>query len=152
MHAHFLNKRLISLLAIGGMLPFLLLMLACWVVDPEWLGVFIRAQLAWGIAILSFLGGIHWGAALGRGELSVEQTRRALTWGILPSLIAWSSTLAGGFGFALLMAGFVIAYQADKRHFSWYGVPDWFLVLRRRLTAAVVFTLALTVIAANVRG
>jgi Protein of unknown function (DUF3429) len=152
MNAHFHNKRLISLLAIGGMLPFLLLMLACWLVDIEWLGVFIRAQLACGIAILSFLGGIHCGAALVRDDLTTEQFRKALGWGILPVIVAWSSTLAGGFGFALLMAGFVLAYQADKRHFSWYGMPQWFLVLRLRLTAAVVFTLALTVIAANVRS
>ncbi|GIZ53507.1 DUF3429 domain-containing protein [Noviherbaspirillum aridicola] len=152
MNAHFLNKRLISLLTVGGVLPFLLLMLACWVVDIEWLGVFIRAQLAWGIAILSFLGGIHWGGALTRDDLDAEQTRKAFTWGILPTLLAWSSTLAGGFGFAVLMAGFVLAYQADKRHFSWYRLPQWFLVLRFRVTAAVIATLALTVIAANVRS
>lgn len=152
MNTHFLNQRLISLLTIGGALPFLLLMLACWVVDIEWLGVFIRAQLAWGIAILSFLGGIHWGAALTRADLTAEQTRKAFTWGVLPTILAWSSTLAGGFGFAMLMAGFVIAYQVDKRQFAWYQLPQWFLVLRFRVTAAVIVMLALTVIAANVRS
>lgn len=152
MNAHFSRQRLTDMLAAAGMLPFLLLMLACWVADTDWLGVFLRAQLAWGIAILSFLGGIHWGAVLSRQDLDAQHTRAALVQGILPTALAWSSTLAGGFGFALLMAGYVIAYQADKRHFSRYGIPDHFLILRRRLTAAVVFTLALTVIAANVRG
>lgn len=152
MNAHLLNQRQINLLTIGGALPFLFLMLACWVVDIEWLGVFIRGQLAWGIAILSFLGALHWGGALARDDLDAEQTRKALRWGIVPTLIAWSSTLAGGFGFAVLMAGFVLAYQADKRYFGWYRFPEWFLVLRRKVTAVVIVTLALTVIAANVRS
>lgn len=152
MNTHFLNKRQISQLTVGGVVPFLLLMLACWVVDIEWVGVFMRAQLAWGIAILSFLGGMHWGGALTRSDLGVEQTRKALVWGIVPTLVAWSSTLAGGFGFAMLMIGFVLAYQADKRHFAWYGFPDWFLALRLKVTTAVIVTLALTVIAANVRS
>jgi hypothetical protein len=152
MNHHFLNKRLVHLFGIGGMLPFAVLMFACWVVQLDWLGFFIRGQLAYGIAILSFLGGVHWGAALALDGLSLEQSRKALVWGILPALIAWSSTLMGGFGFAALMAGFVAVYQADKRQFGWYRIPEWFLVLRFKLTVAVVAALALTVIAANVRG
>lgn len=152
MNAPHLNQRLIRLLTIGGVLPFLLLMLACWVVDIEWLGVFIRGQLAWGIAVLSFLGGIQWGAVLARNDLVEDQVRRALVWGIVPTLIAWISTLAGGFGFAVLMIGFVLAYQAEKRHAGWLGLPEWFLTLRFRVTAAVIAMLALTVIAANVRS
>ncbi|HEY8607011.1 MAG TPA: DUF3429 domain-containing protein [Noviherbaspirillum sp.] len=152
MNSRLSDTRLPAMLALCGMLPFVLLMLACWVVDAEWLGFFIRGQLAWGIAILSFSGGIHWGAAFTRDDLTPEQTRSALVWGILPVLIAWGSTLAGGFGFAMLMAGFVLAYQADKRQFGCYRLPAWLLALRLKLTAAIVFMLALTVIAANIRG
>jgi hypothetical protein len=148
----FLNKRLAHLLGYGGLIPFVLLMLACWVVHPEWLGAFIKGQLAYGIAILSFLGGIHWGIVLVIGELSAEQTKKALVWSVVPPLVAWFATMAGGFGFAVLMAGFFGAYQADKRLFAWYRMPAWFIELRLRLTGVVIVTLALTVIAANVRG
>ena len=97
-------------------------------------------------------GGIHWGAVVLRANLSADHTRKALIWGVAPTIIAWFSTMAGGFGFALLIAGFIAAYQADKRLFPWYGLPSWFIELRFRLTCVAVAALMLTVIAGNVRG
>jgi hypothetical protein len=152
MNPHFLNKRFIHLLGIAGLIPFVALSLACWLVHPDWLGAFIKGQLAYSVASLSFLGGIHWGASMATNDLPIERSRKALVWGVIPALIAWIATMASGFGFAVLMAGFVGAYQVDKRLFAWYRFPDWFLLLRCYLTFAVVAALALTVIAANVRG
>ncbi|RJF99635.1 DUF3429 domain-containing protein [Noviherbaspirillum saxi] len=152
MNTHFVNKRVAHLLGYAGLIPFVLLMLGCWVAHPDWLGDFIRGQLAYGIAILSFLGGIHWGAVMVSPDLTMEQTRKGLVWSISPALIAWSSTLMGGFGFAVLMLGFIAAYQADKRLSVWYGMPDWFVPLRLKLTCIVIAALMLSVIAANVRG
>lgn len=152
MNSQFLNQRFAHLLGIAGTVPFLLLMAACWMVQVDWLGYFIRGQLAYGIAILSFLGGMHMSAAILTTGLSEEQTRKAFVWSVLPPVLAWSATLMGGFGFAVLMAGFIIAYQVDKRLLAWYRMPDWFLQLRFRLTCVVVAALALSVIAVNVRG
>jgi len=152
MNTHFLNKRLAHQLGFAGVIPFSVLMLACWMVHPSWLDVFIKAQLAYGILILSFLGGIHWGATMASGELSAVQTKKAMVWSVTPVLIAWLATMVGGFGFAVLMAGFIGTYQVDKRLFVWYRLPAWFIRLRFHLTCVVVATLALTVIAANVRG
>ncbi|NEX61241.1 DUF3429 domain-containing protein [Noviherbaspirillum galbum] len=152
MNTHFLNKRLSHLLGYAGLIPFVALAAACWLVDPSWLGDFIKGQLAYGVIILSFLGGLHWGATMLSGTLSIEQTRRALLWGVTPSLIAWLATMTGGFGYAVLMAGFIAAYQVDKRTYPWYRLPDWLIDLRFRLTCVVVPSLALAVMAANVRG
>jgi hypothetical protein len=85
-------------------------------------------------------------------ELSMADTKLALLWGVTHSLIAWSATLFGGFGFAVLMAGFIAALQVDKQLFACYGMPPWLMGLRWRLTVAVVLMLAATVIVANVRG
>jgi len=101
---------------------------------------------------LSFLGGIHWGAAMLCSTLSLNDTKKALMWGVTPSLIAWGATLSGGFGMAVLMAGFITALEVDKRMFSRYGMPEWLIRLRSRLTVAVVITLAATVVGANLRG
>ena len=109
------------------------------------------AQSAYGIAILSFLGGIHWGVALTSPELTSVQIKRALFWGIVPSVIAWASKVNFGFGFFVLIFGFILSYQVDKRLYVTYQMPDWFLVLRRHLTITVVLALALTVLAVNVR-
>lgn len=147
-----LNQRLALRLGYAGVLPFLLLMAGCWTADTDWLGAFIKGQLAYGIAVLSFLGGVHWGVALLAAGLTPEQTRRALVWSVVPALVAWFATMTGGFGFAVLMAGFFAAYRADKHLYAWYRMPAWLIELRLRLTCAVIAALALTVIAANVRG
>lgn len=151
MNNDFLSKRLAHQLGMLGLIPFIFLSLACWVAHPGWLEGFIYAQSAYGIAILSFLGGIHWGIALVAPGLSAELTRRALIWGVVPSLIACLSKLHFGLGFFVLMFGFVVAYQIDKRLYAAYQLPDWFLQLRRRLTYVVVIALAVSLVAVNVR-
>ena len=92
------------------------------------------------------------GAALLGGSMDESDIRKALSWGVTPSLIAWSATLFGGFGFAVLMAGFVAALQVDKQMYPAYGMPGWLLGLRKKLTIVVVLSLILTVIGANLRG
>lgn len=152
MNAPFVDKRLAYLLGWLGLAPFVLLALSCWLVDRDWLGAFIKAQLAYGILILAFLGGIHWGGAMISQELSAERIKRALAWSIAPVLMAWIATMVGGFGFAVLIVGFAAAYQVDKRLYPWYRMPEWLIRLRFVLTCVVVAALALTVVAANVRG
>jgi Protein of unknown function (DUF3429) len=152
MNKHFLNKRLAHQLGFAGLIPFVLLTLACWLVNTDWIEVFLNGQQVYSIVTLSFLGGIHWGATLLSSDLSSAQTKRALIWSVVPVLVACVATMCGGFRFAVLMLGFIGSYQVDKRVFSWYKAPAWFIRLRFILTCVVVVTLLLTVIAANLRG
>ncbi|HYD82194.1 MAG TPA: DUF3429 domain-containing protein [Paucimonas sp.] len=152
MNTHFVTKRLAHMLGCAGLIPFVLLALASWLAHPDWLGVFIKAQLAYGVLTFAFVGGIHWGAALASGHLSAEQTKRVFGWSVVPPLLAWFATMVGGFGFAVLMVGFVAAYHVDKRLYAWYRMPEWAIRLRFVLTCAAVAAIALTVAAANVRG
>ena len=152
MNPHFLNKRLAHQLGFAGLLPFLLLMLGVWFADISWLGDFLRGQKAYAMVILSFLGGIHWGAAMLCRMLSLSDTKKALLWSVTPSLIAWGATLSGGFDIAVLIGGFIAALEVDKRMFGHYGMPGWLIRLRGRLTVAVVMLLAATVIGANLCG
>ncbi len=147
-----LNQTLAIRLGFAGLLPFILLTLACWVVHPDWLGFFIKAQLYYGIVILSFLGGLHWGVTIMAGGSDQEETRKALIWGVIPTLIAWCSMINMLFGFVVQVAGFIAAYQIDKRLYQSYGVPEWFINLRLQLTRVVVGAQVLTFIAANVRS
>ncbi|MBV8664860.1 MAG: DUF3429 domain-containing protein [Burkholderiaceae bacterium] len=152
MNKHFLNKRLTHQLGFAGLVPFILLALACWLANTDWIEVFLNAQQVYAIVTLSFLGGIHWGATLISGDLSAEQTRRALGWSVVPVLVACFATVCGGFRFAVLMLGFIGSYQVDKRVSAWYKAPAWFIRLRFNLTCVVVVALLLTVFAANLRG
>ena len=152
MNPHFLNKRLSHQLGYAGLVPFLMMMTGTWFADPSWVDDFVKGQLAYAIVILSFLGGIHWGAAMLCSSLSLDETRKSLAWGVTPSLIAWSATLFGGFGFAVLMAGFIAALQVDRQLYPQYGMPDWLIVLRKKLTLVVILSLLLSVAGANLRG
>ena len=153
MNTHFFNKRLAHTLGFAGLIPFIFLSLACWIVHPDWLGTLIKGQLAYGIAILSFLGGIHWGASMTCQQLTIGRTKRALIWGVTPSLLSLlAAQLMLGLGFAILVAGFIAAYQVDKRLYRWYHIPEWFIGLRFKLTSVVVASLMLTFAAANIRA
>lgn len=151
MNKHFLNKRLVHQLGFAGLIPFVLLLLGAWTVNPEWIEAFLNGQFAYSVAVLSFVGGIHWGAVMVSSELSAQQTKTALIWSTVPAIVAWLSTMFIGFRFAVLMLGFILAYQMDKRLFAWYKLPDWMIRLRLRLTCCVIPILLLTVIAGNTR-
>lgn len=140
------------ILGVIGLMPFVFLSFATWVFPANWQASLIRGQIGYGIAILSFLGGIHWGGALGADNLSVVQTKKALAWGVMPSFIAFSSLLVEpGFAFLVLAIGFLASYQIDKRLYLWYKMPDWFLRLRFTLTCVILLSQLLTFIAVNVR-
>jgi hypothetical protein len=152
MNKHFLNKRLAHQLGFAGLVPFVLMALACWIVGADVVPSFVTAQQVFSIVILSFLGGIHWGATMVSGELSAEQTKRALGWSVVPTMIACLGTMFGAFDLAVLIAGFLGSYQVDKRLYKWYKLADWFIRLRFILTCVVVAALLITMVAANTRG
>jgi len=94
-----------------------------------------RAFLLYGGLILSFLGGIRWGVAAGR-----ERFRGAAPFlSVLPSLWAfffllWPDPRAALWG---LLAGFAVMGVVDR----WWpapGISAWMVVLRSRLTSAVI--------------
>ena len=152
MNPYFLRHDLAHRLGYAGLIPFILLTLGVWLVNPFWMNVFIKAQLAYAVLIFAFLGGVHCGMAICTTRLNAQQTRRAMIWSVIPALTGWVATMIGGYGFALLMLGFGAAYQVDKRLFKSVEAPLWLLGLRLKLTLVVIAALALTVIAANVRG
>lgn len=93
----------------------------------------LKAFVAYSAAILSFLGGVRWGAALG------EASWRPLALSIMPSLVACGALLIEPVDalkiLALVYA--VIGFFDVMRRPSpeW---PAWFMKLRARLSGAVV--------------
>ncbi|PXX36849.1 DUF3429 domain-containing protein [Undibacterium pigrum] len=147
-----LNQKLAVRIGFAGLAPFVFLTLACWIVHPEWLGALIKAQLHYGIVILSFLGGLHWGVVLMAGGANEKETKKALIWGVVPIIIAWLFMSQMLIGFVVQVAGFIMTYKIDKRLYQSYGVPEWFINLRLQLTRVVVGAQIFTFIAANVRN
>lgn len=146
-------RPMVCLMGFAGLIPFVTLSLGCWIVHPDWLPTLVAAQLAYGIAILSFLGGIHWGAVLLCSTLPLPRLRIALMWGVTPALIGVvASQMLIGPGFALMIVAFALLFLVDRRLYPWYRIPDWFIALRLKLSCVVVLALTLTVVAVNFRS
>lgn len=152
MNRHFCSKRIAHLLGCSALAPALLLSLGSWLAPVAYVDDFVHGQRAWAMATLPVLGGVHWGAALIASDLNAARTKQAMLWGACPSLLAWLSIFAGGFNFAVLMAGFILAYHVDKRLYSWYPLPPWLLRLRLIMTVGMVALMMVTVMAGNFRA
>ncbi len=126
-----------------GLLPFVAaLLLALLARNDDQRALGLQAFVAYAAVILSFLGGIRWGAAL------TTPSFRLLGLSVLPSLLAFGLLLLPprealplfALGFAVV-GGFDVLRRADPH---W---PGWFRTLRLQLTVAV-FALHLVLIVA----
>ncbi len=133
-----------ALLGYAGVLPFAALALLALFGQGQWPEMALRAFLAYGAVILSFLGGIRWGAAARATPIRAAEFVVA----VVPSLWAWACLLAASPDLAAwgLLSGFLVFGLAD-----WLRPPPamapWLVALRLRLTTAVALCHALVIIA-----
>jgi hypothetical protein len=123
-----------AILGYAGVIPFIAPIILMLVAEPAIKQHAIDAFLVYGAVILSFLGGIRWGAA----STDNTDTGRAFLVSVAPSLWAaacllWPSDLVSVLG---LMAGFVLMGLADW-FYPGLRVGSWMRHLRKRLTLAV---------------
>ena len=148
---HTLDKQFATRLGLLGLFPFAVLTALCWLIDPEWMGHFIDAQLNYGVAILAFLGGLSWGLALIVGEREASEVKKDMLWGILPAIIAWFAMANMFVGFVFQIVAFIFSYHYSKRVYARLALPEWFIQLRFKLTCVVVTLQVFTFLAANIR-
>lgn len=136
-------------LGLGGVIPFAGCALMLWFPSLLPSSLFgsestdvTRAMLAYGAVILSFLGGIRWGAHMLQGQQAANV--RLMGMSVLPSLLAWVALLVNTkWGFSLLLAGIIGQWFVDRNATSNGLLPNWFGKLRLLLTVAVAASLAL---------
>ncbi len=143
-------------LGVAGLIPFIVCGLGAVSVDVAASARMMAALIGYGAVILSFLGGVHWGFALGGAATAppppltatagrfVTAERARLALGVMPSLIGWAALLMMILGLdwaalLALIAGFiatvVVEHQAWRRGF----VPlNGYIWLRWGLTLVVV--------------
>lgn len=133
-------------LGLAGLIPFWACTLGLALfpgagVAPETL---LRAQVAYGAVILTFLGGVHWGVALRQTD---APSWLRLAWGVTPSLIGWCALLMPPRnGLGLLAFGLAIAFGVDLRTLGEGIAPDWYPRLRRILTTGALAALFLSIL------
>jgi hypothetical protein len=138
-------------LAIAGLLPFLGLSASCATGGTAWFGSgqqLVGAEIGYGAVILSFLGGIRWGAALNESNAVVQSFGLAMS--VIPSLIGWAALLYFAVRaqpiapLTLLIAGFIAQGLWDLVGARRGALPRWFARLRLPLTVLVAACLATT--------
>jgi glutaredoxin len=132
-------------LGYAGLIPFLAALAGFMLSDAVRQEYFARQFLAYGAVILSFVGAVHWGVALGGGRLRMMR----MAFSVLPALLAWAALLLpAAAGAWLLLAGFVglRAWEASPPVAE--TLPRWYRNMRTRLTALVGLMVLLFALAA----
>jgi hypothetical protein len=144
------------LLGVAGLIPFVVCGLGAVSADAVQATRMMTALIGYGAVILSFLGGVHWGFALGAtapvppaettlsGNRFITADRARLVLGVVPSLIGWVALLLQMLlmewaALLVLIVGFiatvVVEHQAARRKLIPAASYIW---LRWGLTVVVV--------------
>lgn len=100
-----------------------------------------QALAAYGAVILSFLGGVHWGLAVGKTSRSGSLVPH-LVLSVVPSLVGWAALLLpSGSDFLLLACAFAAMFVIDLRTSQSGLAPAWYPKLRLPLTVVVIASL-----------
>jgi hypothetical protein len=106
------------------------------------------ALVAYGATILSFLGGVHWGLAIGsQNSDDTGMLKARLTLSVIPSLVGWAALLVPERPALFTLASSVLAMLWVDIWASRTGqAPPWYPKLRIPLTCVVVTTLLVSAI------
>ena len=125
----------LTALGYAGLLPFVACVLAVALLEGEARAFGVRALVAYGAVILSFLGAVHWGLLLRQPDAAAP-ARLAI--GVLPSLAGWVALLLPDrYALALLVVSFGGFWLYEHRAVGPAFLPPGYLDLRRRLSLAV---------------
>lgn len=138
------------LLGLSGLIPFAAAAAGAWLL-PRWDALLIAGVgLLYGAVILSFLGGVRWGASMAAGAAP-----RPYVEAVIPSLFAWC---AAGLGILwkaeqglLLMAAGLLALGLSDAARAGGLFPLWYRPLRLVLSVCAALLLCVTALAVYLR-
>ena len=103
--------------------------------SQEVVSLAFQAFILYSLAILSFMGGVHWGLALITGT---RQSTRLLI-SVVPVVAAWICLIAlpAPLTLAVLGGGFIAQWFIDRPILAELPIPSWYLEMRPRLAYVV---------------
>lgn len=129
-----------------GVIPFFGLAGLALLGSGTWIDDALFALLAYGAAILSFMGGVQWGFAVSASDITPRQMFNRLSLSVAPALVAWGALLLPlGLGLIALAVSFIFVLLIDLRTVNRLGAPAWYPKLRWPLTICAVLSLGLGV-------
>lgn len=117
-----------------GLTPFVIGAVTA-LLSQELVSLAFQAFVLYSIAILSFMGGVHWGLALITGT---RQSTRLLI-SVVPVVAAWICLIAlpVPITLAVLGGGFIAQWFIDRPILAELPIPSWYLEMRPRLAYVV---------------
>ena len=117
-----------------GLIPFVFGAVTA-LLSQELVSLAFQAFILYSLAILSFMGGVHWGLALITGT---RQSTRLLI-SVVPVVAAWISLIAlpAPLTLAVLGGGFIAQWFIDRPILAELSIPSWYLEMRPRLAYVV---------------
>ena len=137
----------------AGLVPFAIGAFALWGLAPEQTPSVLTALIAYGAIILSFMGAVHWGLAMGLPRSTHEEVAANHFYlSVIPSLTGWVAILMPPMtGITVLAAAFAGVYAIDRTAAAVGIAPEWYLQLRTPLTLAVMCLLTVAAAAVGLR-
>ncbi len=136
-----------NILGYSGTIPFIslavILLLDTAYNTPAASGLAASALYLYGVIILSFLGGLHWGRIACNSDIKPSD-KWFLIYSVIPSLMGWSSYLLSDIwqgAASVLIAGFIISFVIDIRFIKLGAWQFWMNPLRTNLTLIACFSL-----------
>ena len=139
-----INSKLIILLSVLGLLPFIFGLIDLWL-NKDNLFFVINLPKYYGSIILTFLGAVYWGIILNDSHkhlISDKVKTYIICWSIIPSL--WSGLIlifSHNISIIILALCYMIVQFVDELIIKYFKFPIWYLFLRRSLTMFVIFIL-----------
>ncbi len=138
----------------NGALPFAIAAGAIWFAPAPFATMAVPVVVVYAAVILSFLGGLVWGAvcaaAAATDEPWSDKSSRLLALSVIPALVGWGATfLPAPYPLLVMAAAILAVLLIDWRLAVANIVPAWWMKLRWRLSLGVAALLLLA--AAGVR-
>ncbi|HEX6979776.1 MAG TPA: DUF3429 domain-containing protein [Alphaproteobacteria bacterium] len=132
-------------LALAGLVPFVVLAAAIWLVPSDVAPVMLAFQLAWTAVNIAFLGAVHWGVALARPD-ALGWPR--LAWSVLPAVLGFlAQFMTTAPALLTLILCVWLSFVVDARAAAAGLLPGWYVQLRRLTAPVVVLSLGATLLA-----
>jgi hypothetical protein len=103
-------------------------------------------QVGYGAVIVSFLGAVHWGAAMqSRSGHTTKIMFERYVWSVAPALVVFPTAAMGVQTGSAVVASALLATLAIDAKFSWKGaLPLWYMSLRIPLAAGSIAAMLIT--------
>ncbi|MEO1020279.1 MAG: DUF3429 domain-containing protein [Pseudomonadota bacterium] len=122
-------------LGMAGAMPFAFLAILVFVAEFAALLLLYYASI-----IMAFMGGIHWGVAMGQNANTFSRFGIS----VVPAIVGTTTLIVGGYiGFLMLATAFCLLLAYDLFAVRQGNAPTWYPNLRIPLTLIVVVSLLL---------